>query len=139
MKQIDWIRILGIVAGMLAGGFLVGLIEGLGHEMYPPPEGLDSKDKASIREYVQTAPALALLMIPFAWIVGAFFASFTATLISPKSWRINRFVISALFLILSIAMLALFPSTWYMWAITLVFLFPFGFMGTGLAGMIRKG
>lgn len=123
---------------MLVGGMVVGLIEGMGHEMYPLPEGFDPKNKDSIKAYMDTAPTLAILMVPIAWIVGAFFASFTATLIAPKYWRSNRFTLSAIFLILSIAMLTMLPSTWYMWAITLLLLFPFGFMGSGLGGMIRK-
>ncbi|MCB9246797.1 MAG: hypothetical protein H6606_10255 [Flavobacteriales bacterium] len=138
MKQINWIRVLGILAGMLIGGVVVGFVEGIGHEMFPLPEGFDSNNKDNIRAYLDTAPTLAILMVPIAWIVGAFCASFIATLIAPKYWRSNRFIISAIFLILSIAMLTMLPSTWYMWAIALLLLFPFGFMGSGLAGMIRK-
>jgi len=138
MKKVNWLLVLAVVVGFVCGGMTVAGIEGLGHEMYPPPEGVDMTVKENAKRYVETAPPLALLMIPIAWIAGTFIASLIGTLICPSQWRTIRFVISAVFLVLSVAMLITFPSTWYMWAIPLLLLFPFGFMGTGVAKMIRK-
>lgn len=138
MKKVNWLFLFAIIVGFVCGGAVVGGIEGLGHEMYPPPEGVDMTVRENAKTYVETAPPLALLMIPIAWLAGAFIASFISSLICPSQWRTNRFVMSAIFLVLSIAMCIAFPSTWYMWAIPILLLFPFGFMGTGVAKMIRK-
>lgn len=138
MKNVNWLMILGIIVGLVVGGIAVMFIESIGHTIHSPIAGSDMENPEVIKAYIDSAPVLAILMVPIAWLMGSFFGSLTSTLISRSSWRLNRFVISSLFLLISLMMLIQIPSPWYMWALAFSLIFPMGFLGTGLARIIRK-
>jgi len=138
MKNINWLKILGIIVGIVVGGMVVMLIEKWGHSIHPPLEGVDMNQKENVVAYMESAPTLAILMVPIAWILGAFIGSFASTMISLQTWRTNRFIVSLIFLLISIMMLITIPSPWYMWVMALGLIFPFGFLGTGLARQVKK-
>ena len=56
-------KFLAFVAGAAVAILLVTLLEGLGHRVYPIPDGMDYYDRAQMTEYVATAPLGALLFV----------------------------------------------------------------------------
>ncbi|MCH9024419.1 MAG: hypothetical protein IH931_03715 [candidate division Zixibacteria bacterium] len=63
-------KIIAAVVGILAAFALVMAIEGLGYELYPLPDGLDTQNLDQMRKYVESLPPQALLIVLSAWIVA---------------------------------------------------------------------
>lgn len=70
--------ILGVLAGLVVGIMLVGLVEALGIRLIPPPPGMDPTDPASIAAAVRTMPVGSFLFVLAAWFLGAGVGASTA-------------------------------------------------------------
>ena len=81
MKALPWKTILGVAAGILAGGLVVGIIEFISHKMFPLPEGIDTTDMQAVQKAMLEGkiPTEAIAAVLGAWIVGAFVGAFVAT------------------------------------------------------------
>ncbi len=75
-------KIIALVVGLLAAFTLVILIEGLGNEFFPLPEGLDLDDLDQMSKYVESLPPEALLIVLSAWIVATMGGGLLACIIS---------------------------------------------------------
>ncbi|TVR39228.1 MAG: hypothetical protein EA392_07140 [Cryomorphaceae bacterium] len=67
--------VLAVLAALVAGGVVAGLVEAAGHFFYPPPEEITSDE---ICAYLSTAPAMVFVFPLMAWGVGAFVAGMMA-------------------------------------------------------------
>ena len=63
--------ILAVIAGVVCAVLTVGMIESIGHFVYPPPPGVDISDPDQLRTIMERLPTGALLFVMAAWIVGA--------------------------------------------------------------------
>ena len=63
--------VLGVLGGLVTMFIVIMGIEFLGHQLYPPPAGLDPRNTADLARIMAQAPAGALASIAIAWIVGA--------------------------------------------------------------------
>ena len=63
-------KIIALVVGLLAAFALVTAIEGLGYELYPLPDGLDTQNLDQMRKHIESLPPQALLIVLSAWIVA---------------------------------------------------------------------
>ena len=64
-------RIVGVVAGLVVAMLVVMAVEGAGHAMFPPPEGLDitrPEDQAQLMELIPLGAKIAVVV---AWFLGA--------------------------------------------------------------------
>lgn len=77
--------LLGAVAGLVSAVLTIMLIEFVGHQVYPPPAGLDPMVTADMAKIMQTLPIGGMLFIVAAWLVGAFEGGFIAALIARGS------------------------------------------------------
>lgn len=75
-------KIIALVVGLLAAFALVMAIEGLGYELYPLPDGLDTQNLDQMRKYVESLPPQALLIVLSAWIVATMGGGLLACLIA---------------------------------------------------------
>ena len=75
-------KIIALVVGLLAAFALVMAIEGLGYELYPLPDGLDTQNLDQMRKYVESLPPQALLIVLSAWIVATMGGGLMACLIA---------------------------------------------------------
>lgn len=57
---------------------MIMLIQGIGHSIYPPPEDISSGDTQAILKYIETAPTMALAIIPLGYLIGIFAAELIA-------------------------------------------------------------
>lgn len=70
-----WRKLAAVIVGLIVGGLVVGLIESIGHNVYP--SGLtEESNLEDFKHYVETAPVMALLFIPLAYLVGTFVGGF---------------------------------------------------------------
>ena len=65
-------RILSILAGLAVTVVCVGLLEALGHLVFPPPEGMDVSDPETLKTVMWDIPLGAKLSVLAAWTLGTF-------------------------------------------------------------------
>ncbi len=75
-------KIIAAVVGILAAFALVMAIKGLGYELYPLPDGLDTQNLDQMRKHVESLPPEALLIVLSAWIVATMGGGLLACIIS---------------------------------------------------------
>lgn len=66
------------IAGIVAAGSLVGIIEKIGHTIFPTPADLDTGNVDVMRAYIDTLPLGALLTVAVAWFIGSLAGTFIA-------------------------------------------------------------
>ena len=103
----------GVIAGLVVMLIVVASIQWLGHSVYPPPEGLDFRDKDAVAAAMASAPVGALGFVLLSYAVATFLAAGTAATISLRHKCAVAIVIGAVMLVLAaISLLALPHPTW---------------------------
>lgn len=113
-------KIMGVVAGVVAGGVVVFAVEAMGHWVYPPPPGLDLSDPEGMKALIRTLPAGALLFVVFAWVLGAFAGGAVAGLIGRS--LVPALVTGSIQLLFGIMTMVMIPHP--MWMLILGILLP---------------
>ena len=91
--------ILGVVLGVIVGVIVIGVIEGAGHTIFPPPPGVNLTDPAQLSTVMSKIPFPAKIAVLLAWIFGTLAGASTADIIAGRrAWagRIVTLVILAL-------------------------------------------
>ena len=108
-------KIAAVVVGILLTSLVVGLVQQLGHYLYPLPAGTDPNDPEAIKKYVENAPFLAVFFVIISYAAGAFTGGFVSTKIANDSKKIYALIIGVLFLFTSIYMMVTIPSPIWFW------------------------
>lgn len=108
-------KIAAVVVGILLTSLVVGLVQQLGHYLYPLPAGTDPNDPAAIKKYVENAPFLAVFFVIISYAAGAFTGGFVSTKIANDGKKIYALIIGVLFLFTSIYMMVTIPSPIWFW------------------------
>ena len=116
-------NILAGVAGVIAAGFIVWLVEMVGHGVYPPPADLDFKDMEAMSAYVSTLPFGAFLFVGGAWFLGSLGGTLLASRIGNAEPLIYAVVIGGVVLIAAAFNLVMMPH-------------PIGFSIPAVAGIV---
>ena len=91
--------ILGVVLGVVVGVIVIGVIEGAGHTIFPPPPGVNLTDPAQLSTVMSKITFPAKIAVLLAWIFGTLAGASTADIIAGRrAWagRIVTLVILAL-------------------------------------------
>jgi hypothetical protein len=101
---------------------IIGILQALGHWMYPPPEGLDPNDVEALKAYLAVAPPGAFVSVLVAWAVGTYVgAGITANRAPCCPW-IQGGITGGVLMACGIYMLIEIPSPgWFVAATLLVF------------------
>lgn len=78
-------KIAAVVFGAFVAIALIAAMEYLGHQVYPPPTGIDFDDKIALDAYIASLPPGALLFVIAAWVIGTFGGGMLATFIAKES------------------------------------------------------
>ncbi|HET9511357.1 MAG TPA: hypothetical protein VFO80_09425 [Sphingomonas sp.] len=87
-------KVLGILAGIVVAMATVGIVELIGHTLYPPSAGLDMRSPDGVASYVAAAPTGALMAVAVAWFAGAALGGWVAVRIG--RWPAAAWIIAAL-------------------------------------------
>ncbi|HVE42373.1 MAG TPA: hypothetical protein VNM14_20990 [Planctomycetota bacterium] len=123
--------IVGVIAGIVIGSFVILLIELLGHHVYPFPPGLDPKDHQALAKFMMTAPIGAWLFVLFAYAAGSFVAGASGTWIGRKPWI--WWVNGAILMILGVLNLKMMPHPGWFIPVSLGIYLPCVWAGARLA------
>jgi len=106
--------LIGVIAGVVVALLCVGAVEMIGHSLYPPPAGLDIKDRADQARLMEAMPAAAKAFVLLGWFAGALAGAWAANRIARRSiagWAVALLVIAA-----GVATMLMIPHPAWMWA-----------------------
>jgi len=126
-------KLLAVVAGVIAGALVVAVLEALGHQVYPPPAGIDMTNADTARQMMIDAPAGALLFVLGAWALGALAAGWTVARLAHEQRMPLALIAGAILLAGAVTTLVMLPHPlWFTIAGPLVML-PMTALGARLA------
>ena len=130
-------KILAVGIALIVTSTVVGMMQQLGHYLYPLPEGLDPKNPEHLKKYQETAPLMAVFFVIISYAAGALAGGFVSTLIANDHKKIYAIIVGIFFLSTSIYMMTIIPSPIWFWVCgILVWLLVF--VGWKLAVSLKK-
>ena len=115
--------VLGVIAGTVVMFVVIMLIQFLGHQVWPPPPGLDPRSTQDMATLLATAPIGALASVVVAWVAGAFSGGAVAAWISRRWPRTAAIVVACCVLFGVVGMILMMPGH-PMWMAALGVLLP---------------
>jgi hypothetical protein len=122
--------LLAAIAGVLAGGLTVALVETAGHMIFPPPPGADVSNPESLAALMSQIPLGAKLFVVLAWTAGALAAGCTASRISKASPVVPALIAGTVLLAGGAYTLFTIPHPAWMMAAGLLLPLPMAWLGT---------
>lgn len=111
--------ILGLVAGVLAGGLTVGIVETIGHAIFPPPPGVDASNPETLRTIIDQIPLGAKVAVIVAWGVGVLVGGIVAAMIARRG-PMPAWWIGAILLGMGAWTMLMIPHPAWMWIAAIV-------------------
>ena len=125
--------VLGVVAGLATMFVVILLVEWLGAQAFPPPDGLDMGNPEALATAMAQMPLGALAVIVVAWLLGAFAGGWVAARIAGQHPRVAA-VIVALAVVAGVVMMVLsIPHPLWMSMVGLLLPVPMALAGARLA------
>lgn len=119
----------GLIIGLLMGVVTIVFLEAINHnELYI--NNISVKSAISAKLLLANSLAFKTLMIPMIWLIGAFMASFIATLIQAENAQQYALMFAVLFATIALFNLFIINSPWWMWLTVLVFIYPASLFGS---------
>lgn len=126
-------RVLSVFAGLLAGFFVVAIVEALNSRLHPWPADLDKSDLEAIRLHIASLPAAAFAVVWLAHALGALVAGFVCVAISRAMWRVGPIVLGVLLLSAGVTNLVMIPHPWAFAIADVLVYIPAALFGGALA------
>lgn len=113
-------NILAAMAGVVAAGLLIAVIQNINLRIYPPPPGLDYRDAEAMAAYLPTLPLGAFIGVLLSYFIGVAAGAWLAARISISRHGRQGMMVGALFFVASIANLLRLPHPVWFWVANLV-------------------
>jgi hypothetical protein len=124
---------LGVLAGVVVGGLLIGGVEMFSSRFYPLPAGTNPSDQQALASHISSLPASAFVWVLAAWMIGTLAGAWVAARIAQRKHLIHGAVIGAVFLALGIANMLAIPHPVWVWVCGIVIFIVAGYAGGRLA------
>ena len=125
--------VLGVLAGLATMVVVIMLVQLLGAQLFPPPQGIDTRDPDALATVMAQMPLGALAFVVVAWLLGAFAGGWVAARISVQYPRVGA-VIVALAVVAGVVMMVLaFPHPMWMTVLGLALPVPMALAGARVA------
>lgn len=88
--------LIGTIAGLIVAVLTVGIVEWIGHAIFPPPPGIDLSDPSAMTTIIDNLPPGALSFVLLAWFAGSLLGGLVAGLISRSRtapWTVSGFIL----------------------------------------------
>ena len=118
-------KILSVIAGVVAGGIVVGLVEALGHTAFPIREGVDFQQLKP-----GDIPIPAMVAVLVAWALGSLVGGWVA---ARKAGMAPALSVGAILMAAGIVNMVTIPSPLWFWVGGLAVFLPFAYLGAKLA------
>ena len=90
-------RLSGIAAGMVVAFLVVIVVELLGLQIFPQPEGMDPINPESVRQHMAEIPTGSFVTVLVAWALGAFAGPWVTRRIAGSTPRWPAWIVVGLF------------------------------------------
>ena len=127
-------QIIAVVAGVIAAGVVVYLMEMLSHGIFPPPASMDPMDPQSIKAHLDQLPAGAFLLVLLGWGLGSFTGGFTAAKIAGTRTLRAAVIVGVIQMLGGILNMTLIPHPLWMVVAGLLIFVPMAWLGGKIAG-----
>lgn len=132
--------VLSLLAGLVAGAVLNGLIIQAGPHIIPPPEGTDPTDLESLKKHIQMFEARHFLFPFLAHALGTCAGAFVASLLAGRERLWPALVVGIAFLAGGVINVVLLPAPVWFSALDLILAYlPMAWVGYRLAGKVKPG
>jgi len=129
-----WIRsVLGVVLGLFAAGLVIMTVQGIGHQAFPLPEGIDPKDPESLKAGMDRIPLGAMLFVLLAYLVGTIAGAWLAARIAGRAAILHGLIVGLFLLAGSIANLMKIPHPVWFALVNLLIYLPAAWLGARVA------
>ncbi len=108
-------RILAVPGGLIVGIICITVVEKIGHMLYPRPGAANANDMEAMKEYVASAPFMALFFVILAYALAAFVSGYTASKIADNGKHTSAVVCGIIFLMITIYMMMSLPTPAWFW------------------------
>ncbi|HJP30162.1 MAG TPA: hypothetical protein QGF95_06375 [Candidatus Latescibacteria bacterium] len=123
--------LLGVFGGLALAMTMVFVLEGIGHQMYPPPADLDPTDREAFAAAVAAMPVMALVMVLIAYSLGTFAGAWLAARVGGRPFY--AFLVGGVMTLAGMTNLIAVPHPlWFTIVGTLIFL-PSAWVASRLA------
>lgn len=120
--------IAAIILGAMVTVLVISGFQWLGHQLFPPPTGLDFNNPETLKGFVDALPFAAKAMVVGSWCVGAYCGSWVACLIKPRYRKLSVVIVSALVVAGTIMVTQQFPHPQWMLLIGVLAPIPLGLL-----------
>lgn len=125
--------LLGVLAGLATMFVVIMLVELLGAQVFPPPDGVDMRDPQVLASAMAQMPLGALAMVVVAWVLGAFAGGWVAARVSVAHPRAAAAIVALAVVAGVVLMVLSFPHPLWMTVLGLVLPVPAALAGARLA------
>ncbi len=131
-------RILFIILGIIVASAVVYVVEFLGHQVYPPPEGITMENADKFLDYIQNKmPTGAMLFVVLAHFSGTIAGSFvTAKLNKDKPY--TGMIVGTILMIFGIILAFLLPHPLWMMILDIALYLPAAWIGVKFANQKNR-
>ncbi len=132
--------ILSVLAGVIVGGIVTGLLEAAGHVAFPLPEGLlpdDLGDTEAMRAAMAHVPDINRMAVVAAWAGGALAAGWVTSSLARAHHLALSMMAGGGLLFAGLSNLIVVPSPLWMWVAGLAVFLPMTWLGHRLAPIRR--
>ena len=125
-------KVLAVIAGMVAGGIAMSIVQMISSLLHPMPANLSLSDTEGVREWISNLPASAFAIVLFSHSLGAYVAAVVCRLIVGEKWRRGTLIIAGLFTLAGIANSIIIPQPIWVSLVDVVVYFPAALLGESM-------
>ncbi|MEY3214296.1 MAG: hypothetical protein RIT28_4777 [Pseudomonadota bacterium] len=126
--------VLSTLLAVVLGSVLIGIVQSVGHGLFPLSGALDPNDPEAMAKIIGSAPLGALLMVELAYVVGCAFAGAVVVRLAPGFGLRLPVIVGALFTLAGFLNLAAIPHPLWFAVLTTVTYLPMSLLGAKALG-----
>lgn len=123
-------RLLAIIIGILTAFVIMTIVEGVGSNIYPIPEGSDPNSMEGLRKIMESRPVGAFLIVILGHLLGALCGGAVAKLIDRSNFR-NALIVGGLLMVFGLLNLVSLPHPLWFWLDLFIYM-PAAYLGAKL-------
>ncbi|MEO8082826.1 MAG: hypothetical protein ABI780_03325 [Ardenticatenales bacterium] len=130
--------VLAVIAGVIIGSLVVGLIEGANVLLFPPPAGMRYDDPVAMGAYMAHLPITAYAVVGLGWMLGALAGGAAAARVAGRKMAVHGLLVGVILAVASVMNLvdpSLPAHPVWMWAMALLAA-PMGWLGGWLGAWL---
>jgi hypothetical protein len=128
--------LISVVAGVIVGGVVVFLVEGIGSMLLLSLAGIEPTTAQGAAAMSSVRPTETLLVVILAYLLGPLSGGYIAARLAPAKRYYHAIAVGAVQMIFGVVTLTLFPHPHWFWIATLIIFIPAAMLG---ASFVRRG